>query len=865
MNLVSNPLHFVARNFSAIVKFFKYRKAFALPHGYSMLEQVLLLPILLSLIVAGLDVTRIIQSHTALQEGVRTSLRCVYTVDGKCVSTSPDLRTRYFNVFEIPTESEYLSQMMDYRGRGSWLELPFYTYNNIRATVLGTVNYQDRSRESFDAKRVAYPATFSPSGPLRTARFPYITGTDSRNAEFNYKEAEGTPYKRVQSVNIDSLLLGPNNRKETISFTISLPQGLNSASPCFESQSLDKVTPSHQIKASSHCATDNRATGPFKDDLVVLHIKGKSTGSGRVGLRLLHNYNLNTDASGNDIYYDAPHDRNKDGEINERDSVEDRDLGGQRFDGLDEGRYNAQSNTGTSRNFSPRGAPSAYVDEGFWRNHSEYAHHQYILLRYGVEAKIEFDWKSHGDNPENSEGWWHGTVMNVYLPEYINYDESFKCQNKIPKGAYEKGDISCVLSDQDKNRFPLPPKDQIVVDTKVNVDNSPKAGLGCFSSYNEMKDALSKMSSSELKELGLNDRELANYVFTSSPGNCASEYIPKNCPENNSGVLSSEVGSDGKIKNSSTASTICAAPSEADPDSIYWTQKPITVAESGEFTWTVSNCTATNHTAAGVPLPPEIAQFKQLTFGEIERNVSLEALPLYTGRETSPEEFIKEKTEYNCPGVINTKQVIFDGRGDANTYPPGTLVQYVERGSILSGARPQFLESCDPMRLRNGATGLDQNAFFEGLEPLYVGESAPYAEPPDDCTVFKVSEKRSGAPTALGVFAEGALPERCFAEGVKCVTQFSHFEGENSGATTYDFERAVSEWGFREIQAALPKAKFGCSGPYCVTLNVQEDAEALSSSGSISIPLMYPLKLVLGDTFTVTSRASETAEYNFVK
>ena len=110
--------------------------------GYSLLEQAAVLPIVLGLILGAIDVNSTLQSYSGLKQAVNSALRCVYTVDGQCVTPSADARTRFFDYYLTTYDSTTFYPEHDYAAVAKHLRAPIEELRNFNAQILGQVSFQ---------------------------------------------------------------------------------------------------------------------------------------------------------------------------------------------------------------------------------------------------------------------------------------------------------------------------------------------------------------------------------------------------------------------------------------------------------------------------------------------------------------------------------------------------------------------------------------------------------------------------------------------------------------------------------------------------------------------------------------------------
>lgn len=787
--------------------------------GFSVLEQAIALPVLLSVIIAAVDVNSVLQAYSALQSGVRQSLRCLYTTDGKCVNTSPDTRARLYNYFLVQRDPIYLVDQFDLSGNTSWINKPTYRLDNFRAKVLDQV-YFDAPTASFSAQKTYFPADRTAQFDLRIAQFPYIKG-DPHNPTVRYRGAPSQAYPTAANDDISSIdgNIGPGQSPFVIGYA-DLPV-ITRGPSLYDSTNME-MTPSsaHDPNFTSHY-TNNFAE-------IAVHITGFRRGTddyshGAVSIDLMK-------VVGNQLVLVQP-------------------LGGRSF-----GKDSPQD-VNPRANFIIRGLRSAWIDPSV-ANYQELHLYTPIEVDYGAQYKIRFT--LHHTNGTNVA--WQGERLKVYFPQVLlNQSRTYSCQGGV---AACDGASACTI--------PEVPSSESAVFTNFNLHSNSTPvrydsaiNLGtCLTAPISYQALLSANNISQCEQ---------NFTFSHSVGSCTPQAQVQNCVA--AGQLSQGAtvpnygvpelpAPDGFIYVSSSAASICPPNSSSSisigqSQNVRWSESEEAVpaddifpGSDGTATWSKDNCNATWQ----FPSASHLGNYSKLTYSSTLFAQSAQ----YTGSSDPALLLADPNSGYNCPEFSLASATI-------DVLP--SQVNSGNQNSLFFGER--MLPSCNwEEDLRTDGINhnlFDAGVYFKANTPV-AGQSKAVANNPPPACVDPNPEQIWSAPTSKtlipgGPFSEGNKPAQCLDPNQACAAEFFGFGPGTPSSTTYNFSLAAQHFGFSEIQAQYPRAKWNCSGEDCAHISINDSSDAVSADGTLEVPV----RLFMGKTVTLKFSEGEAKERKFVR
>jgi hypothetical protein len=243
--------------------------------GSHLLEFALAVSVLFFLVAGAFDINTALQGYTALQEGVKQSLRCAYPTDGKCVKADPGTKDRLFQVTKYSKPKiSYILNQYDFSGKASWFQKTTL-HHHAEATVADKITYS-HTITTPGITTEGKAATWK-----RTDFLPYVSGAGLDPDTNGYPVKKGENYFTPGTGDINlgkpdghgGILLSAASK----SFTINNPFKEDMNAPC-------EVVQNDYQNAGS-CDADK------KNANIMFLVKGTVSGSGHgsIAVRLLSN------------------------------------------------------------------------------------------------------------------------------------------------------------------------------------------------------------------------------------------------------------------------------------------------------------------------------------------------------------------------------------------------------------------------------------------------------------------------------------------------------------------------------------------------------------------------------------------------
>lgn len=800
-------------------------KNFLVKEGaYSLLEQAIVLPALLIFIFGAIDINTGLQSYNALQEGASTALRCVYTTDGKCVEYSANPRVALYEYFKPEVEPEIYGDKYNYSGTEKYIGLPDYEIRTFSATVLNQYSYEI---EQFDntAAVAYYPAKGIVEPRLiYTSDFPRINGTNSANASFRYNL---TPHNQYQSkINFSVNASGSNSDKNnptvftTEILNMPVPAWMGTSASCFFSQNFNRGTNNHPADESQPCTVvpDINYQVP-----IVIHVKGNGHGTGSTQDARLRMYLI----------------KNPEQPRSNRRVI---DLGGRLFTGPVNQNYGS---------LVPRGVPENFINENYFALYpEEYNLYQDIKLKYGQKFRLRFVLTSESGGTVR----WQANSVDIYTPQYIPANEhEYACINPIKKS--EEHDLSACTIDPAANPNNETISDVVISGPRLYTDPATTIHL-----CNPNDLSMEQMSQS----LGTSITQISDYVKVGSQQNspaCTNLHSgQKDCPAGNRGVtppLTPEKA------NQECPVVLDTAHTGLQPVNIHWTETTLNFTLNNAIDWQPETCDEASPPSELKNSNSQLSYYKNTTLGQphfvandARRYDSGPGIVKATVNDPNqlalndPERLVVEDPRFNCSGYA-AKEKSYN-----NQYPA------LPASSLFNGPVPQL--GCDwAESIREEAMAapinMPANAFFLARSELALADPVRLPEVPDsECIDYRPYGEQGEKLIPLGIFPAGSVPEECENSLFPCVAKFVGFDGDNNEfqEIKLDVNLAAEGYGFGEIKAAYPRARWNCEGDDCVKMEVFKDNEHLVAQAKIRVPL----KLLFGKSVEFTHTAKERWE-----
>jgi|GEM_PF-5702258 len=858
----------------------------AAARGSTLVEQAIVLPIVLLVAFAAVDASNLVQAYSALREGVKDSLRCVYPVEGKCVDINFNPPARLFDWYlEEHGPDSIVVSTVNYSAQSSWIRRPDYIYNSSSATILGAVNFQVAKRD-YTAKSLRIPASSKADVVMLKSSIPAADGgsgspAEKRDPKLHYfKAGENKSYPNSSSVPISDLAVTMTNKQSgNVTFHVPFPElPEKSTTKCFASSNLDKGGDEHEVDYNKECSALGQGYGelnldnPWSKMSFVLHVKGAGE---------------HTDALP-PVVPDVP-DCALGLSLKNQGMSNPGDKGGFQFDG-DEYPFGV---------FVPRGGPAAFAsptmlgDDGS----SEYISYMLTAKRAGPTSNSSGDidisvklastlWTSAGKINAATDCKWNGTTAKIFTPEYSWEKVPVDCA-PISLTQAEEPDptkIPCVVSDQNKpalNGLPNGKNQPVQVDmaSAVPSDDGSRDNFYGYYSLEHLKQHLadlgvpaSTISDLDIVEVGMTwearsrscpqiaqsfDGSAPNYGVDGNPNAESQSAAMAICPP----LTAAEMAQNPQIQNLSYSEFQSVA---------------LPIAHQGQ-TWAREDCSQLTPTLDGARL-----FYPKINLGAEDATATSYPKDRFVHNSTqSPAAFLATD-QYSCGG-FEEGGIVIDGAQELDqTVPPsgpsGAWTTVAMPASSLYSGTQDELGDCQLDRLKNEALAAGstygmtaQSYFVPTVKPIgekQLGDIAncggvPTAPPGDECVPYRISEGAVCTSTLLAnAIPDGTTPAECSAPDSSCSKVFSGFDGVVNDGRTENFVQAA-DYGSKAIQAAYPRGLRDCEGENCfnITVSKSEDNKRLIGKGKIEVPMT----LLAGSPITLSYSDQETAELEFVK
>lgn len=409
--------------------------------GYTTLEFAVALPMVLVVLFGAIDLTALVQGYAALREGVRQSVRCVATTDGRCIGVSRASAIPLFHWYQLNGSPGYSADRLDIRGHGYWLKQPTYAYTEAR--VLDAAHYAVPVTD-YTAKRWVYPTSRELRYNIRESRGAYVTGSSSRSPNFVFKNAPTIPYPSDVIVSHrveEEISLARPRITIAVPFNEPLPD-----IPCYRSNALD-AGPNAEHRPSTATCNPNRVPA-------IVFVRGAARGHGHGDLTLS---------------IDGRH-------------ITNTDFGGQRFD-IDSAGWQ-------SRNFIPRGVAPGYVDRTF-NGEPEYAlYAEAITVARGETVSVTVSIAPGANSWTDPTMRYRVTEVRIIPAIVRTIETTVACDEGVTRGdflrgispdcplPYPPGAIGSTLVDTTRNQDTSPPRTLSAILSEAHLENSfATAGL----------------------------------------------------------------------------------------------------------------------------------------------------------------------------------------------------------------------------------------------------------------------------------------------------------------------------------------------------------------------------------------------------
>lgn len=793
--------------------------------GISILEQALVYPVLLGMVIAAVDISRILQGYSVLDQALRSTLRCVTPASGECHLADGVESEALFNVYQDDQPPRYRVQQHRYTAEAGWVVLPAHQLERLEATVIESVSYAEpvqsqvfgldlfrpQGQVGYAIETSAFPRMDPGAGGVLEPRFLPEHGVAPRPVLSLISPAVSLRYRSSTSPGIR------NQLSSRVRFTISPDMLYDSGA------SLPR--------AGERCFRASGSTGEadftlpcdslsrFEDRSVQQHIRAErrqlfgSDDSGREGAEYvflvidIRGHALTSEADSGAVALSVSQ---QGGRV--------RELGGRRLGA-----------SGTS-NFVPRGAPpSSYRGSFLQRYPDEIREHQAIMVKTGVPVELEFTLKP--DHAEVSQLEWSADRIEIYAPRYKGVLETAACGELASKERFRlAGNSACVGS---RHPAGMPRLDTVVLPA------TPEQTLVeeiCFSDSGGT-------AHEQLAARGINESGHYRHLGHRGSRSCPARQMTVPCAENRgSAHLMLAAGERSRrVCNDPEAARACGVPSGTETSfegDICWMLGIRDIYPPQPLRWVQKDCS--QQEPDRTMLPAEALGYPSLRL--FSRPLQEDGEPLYTGG-VDPEKFVSQHPHYQCP-EIQTRKITIEP--DLAVLKPES---HFHATHALGAGFQDLLFHDAQVQFRNPARNLHPGVSFKAYEE--VRTVVLNEEPGDPRQIFWLEPSESSERLIASRVGSNIVPEECLRPGARCRRELVQVLRQEGGSSKILAE-AGHEAGYRAVQAAMPGIARECQqkDQSCVSLSLDDERDErgriFTVEGELRVPLiMSPSPFVL--------------------
>lgn len=835
--------------------------------GFSILEFALTLPVLLFFVLATVDLATIFQTKSALQEAVKTSLRCAYPIEGNCLEVHPDTRAPLFD-WERPIHPltpHYYIPEYDYQGELSYLKLPYFDLQNFRAPTLAQVHF-DLPTHIYRVPVALRPLNQAADFMVARAFLPYPRG-NNRTPIFRlgdtddsdvYPDATSNPPSGFVMPKAEVTSLGTNaayidatdNESDWIAVARIVIRPLSAdykkalQQACFKGYARRLSNPPEPEFDEANC--DFNGLGDIPVELQVL---GNTSGTGPIACATAQF---------------GWRDLTKSGDL--------KGLGGTTLRGAQSGY-----------NFYERGAPTKYTNGVGPKPRAEYV--LYNDLRFEPNHTYELVIKVTRNNslvfgtppPPCGPGpvKYTYTGLKIFTPIFEHRSETVQCfdatspdhRRWVPANADPLPE--CTLNEE-KAGLAGALLDKPFLDTSAVPTRHEYRDITAFSEAHAL--SIAHNDDPRATATLLRDGETRQFAE-----DCPRTPLSERCAQS---VVSDVPDADGFIREHDRAIEATAkcpidlmaphGPVDAGaslanivPQNVRWSQSaPVSVSEA-RITWLKDSCTRPAPDYASLPQELRACPENKLTW-DVTRSGRHQAL--YTGAESSgypehdphdPEVMRTADERYSCP-EIEVAKLTYD-QGESGIPSDSLFVGY-HQNFALCDEHARLRTEAEREDLPDGLR-LPSNGFFK-LRHTGARQRSSDLPANDPCTASVQQFERSTGPfvrVAGGPYPAGVTPAECVDPSAGCVKHFAGHSGGDRGGLNVAFA-AAQRIGERELESALPWAARICpSWNRCGTVAVNE-VDRAQGLVEAKADADVRLNVLLGKRITLSHRAEHRLE-----
>lgn len=786
--------------------------------GFSTFESILLVPAISLLIFGALDVSRLLQAYSALDEGVNESLRCIFPTDGDCSYNEDSEMQARFNFYSTTPITQWLRQRNRFVTEVSWLKKPLTTFSGFKPIVLGELNYtipptpKRVRRETPAGSMLFHHLIMQANGPhVVNPNTPDLNYNATNGLRFVFGKSRPNRSKDypATTMTVDNTLAlnSRNNSSDFDIIEVNVPKLPDTSSiPCYRGERFNNFVAKRNRQAQ-YGANCNVAWLPF-----AFYLKGRQLSStgGKISIyakNIINQDMLNRIRNGKRVDLDSW-----------------LALGGQTF-------LNNRDSTQRDANFVPRGV-RRWTGDFDNESYPEYGEYSKLFARPGkkIEIKLVLERSSAGSSRVS----WRATELITFSPVMSYYKHSKR--------------IECLGSSEIEKCKALYPESNFEIPNKGRVDfkkENPKVeyrNLTCNSTSMSDNSAFAKVgwancSSCRVEEnpdkkacLGVRDKYGEKKTIECISG-CNYDDTLKNCTnsieldELNSGVESNPniIGTSAHNE----ARLICDIPS-VHTEIFSFSELGAKYKEyefvfpNEQFVYERKDC----NTPKDPALPLKYSRFKNKSFNSIKSS-----FVKHEDKNTSPED-LKATNLYSCFEVEN---FVFDS----------TVIQDLPENSMFNS---EEFYTCDCEKNANKKVHHDSayKEKFSDLELfsktvcLLTNPVLVSSIPGDVCPVPIpwINQTDDWQLVEGGPYLSGQIPDVCKQENISCKSEFLDYIGGKDTTGAGEYENKALNIAYNATNTLAPWISSSCNGKNtCSKFEIENIGDSVTVSGSVEVPL----------------------------
>lgn len=818
-----------------LCKYFKshfLKRSLALKNSlaFSTLESIVILPVVGLIVITAVDVSRVLQANSALQEAVHSSLRCAYTTDGDCHSSPVYESQPLFDVYSAETSTQWYQPRTTYQANLSWLEYPQLNLQDFRPTIIGSLSYLQAPRDYTVSKTIPV-SSVQYNYLLQQASGPYVVNGSTGNARLDATESirfvygtrtnqDPVNYPRInrplgRTLNI---AVGQNGDETTIR-NIAVPSlSTNSNLPCYRADNHNRWVPVNN-RTTNYANSCEQAWLPM-----AFHLKGLHTSreGGVVKLSL-------GPAFTGDEYI-----RYQRGELITPGML---DLGGQFL-------QDKPNNDPVFASFVPRGVKRWSNDNGY----KEYELYSDIYVQSGTKVRIKVELQTTSGSATRRVVTWTAEDLDVFFPDIGTVDPGIKLTCDSATGfnncsVYYPNTLVPVPDEAKKNyRVEKPRVEQRNLGCKATGSvNSQQAyssvGWANCSDCTLIENPNPKACLSQIDSLGVRKT-------VSCESDCIYDSRTKTCSNNPSlDDLNSGVSGNPNLAGSSSqeaAKAICSIP-KADLDKFTYeelranyNEYDLSFPREGMI-WEQDDCSKPKEPSLA-NMPARYSRFKKAYFA----NKTSQSIKLPTVSKNPVD--LKKTPKYSCMS-LGEKIYLNTNNPDSNL-PSDSMFRVVDNKYCNCEETAKSRVKTDSAVLKDFPDMADElytEVSCVDTAPILVS-SYPSNVCPAPAPIVAASSGWSLLPN--GPYKQKEIPSICQDSEHTCKLELNSFS-INDEDSNLDLE-GTTNLGYSALQTVLPWAKQNCDGEDCVKLEISDKGRQVNAKASIKMNLRtllnYPIE-----------------------